>query len=59
MGETALLSSDQPHEAAPGCVWWFDAAISRYHKKNAFLCVFFTCSQKNIFSTAEARTINS
>ena len=38
-GGTALLSSDQPHEAAPGWVRWFDAAISRYKEKNAFVCV--------------------
>jgi len=28
-------------ESTPGWVWRCDAAISRYHKKYAFLCVFY------------------
>ena len=46
MQKTACVSSDQPHEAAPGWVWWCDAAISRYH--NNIKCLFarfFTYSQ--------------
>ena len=30
MQQTAWVPSDQPHEAAPGWVWWCGAAISRY-----------------------------
>ena len=26
------------HKAAPGWVWWCDAAISRYHKKTCLFC---------------------
>ena len=45
MDRNAWLPSDQPHEAAPGWVWWFDAAISRYlgikNKKNMPFCTTF------------------
>ena len=43
----AWLPSDQPHEDAPGWVWWFDAAILRYKEKTCLFVCFFTCSQKN------------
>jgi hypothetical protein len=46
MGENAQVPSDQPHEAAPGWVWWCDAAISRYHKKNMPFCAFFHVQPK-------------
>jgi len=46
MGKTACVSSDQPHEAAPGWVWWFDAAISRYKEKTCLFVRFFYVQPK-------------
>ena len=31
-------------EGNPGCVWWCDAAIWRYHFNKKTFCAFFTCS---------------
>ena len=43
------VSSEQLHEAAPGWVWWFDAAISRYKEKT---CLFVRFSRAAKISMA-------
>ena len=40
MQEIAHFPLSHTHKAAPGWVWWCGAAISRDHKKHAFLYVF-------------------